>query len=153
MILLANICCWTPFMVERLLYAWEVIDHLPSVIPAILFLLGHTHNLLRGIFYVFNHAEIRTRVSAMSTSAVCTNGCISLTASAEDAYLNPPNQSSPLTRNMPVNRNALSRASLIVPRAPLTSSSEYTSSVNLQDSSVATSSTNSTPLPNMVSHT
>ena len=58
MIQIAYIVCWTPFVAERLIYAWSLATPPPPIVPAMLFLLGHTHNLLKGIFYVFDDAQV-----------------------------------------------------------------------------------------------
>ncbi|XP_042887777.1 uncharacterized protein LOC122263435 [Penaeus japonicus] len=62
-LLAANAICWMPFMVERLLYVWVSDWDLPSAVPALLFLLGHSHNVLRGIFYLLQYNQVHTRVS------------------------------------------------------------------------------------------
>ncbi|XP_076044914.1 uncharacterized protein LOC143027513 [Oratosquilla oratoria] len=67
-ILIVYIVCWTPFMVERLLYAWRIELLLPMFVPALLFLLGHTHNLLRGVLYVFDDAQVRLTIYLLITN-------------------------------------------------------------------------------------
>ena len=41
---------WGPSLIERLLAKWDIIDP-PLVVSVFLFLLGHTHNLLRSVLH------------------------------------------------------------------------------------------------------
>ncbi|XP_047468354.1 uncharacterized protein LOC125024593 isoform X1 [Penaeus chinensis] len=62
-LLAANAICWVPFLVERLLYAWVPDWDFPSAVPALLFLLGHSHTVLRGLFYLWQNTKVQSRVS------------------------------------------------------------------------------------------
>ncbi|XP_069164636.1 uncharacterized protein [Procambarus clarkii] len=141
-----NFGCWTPFMVERLLYAWEVIDEQPSIVPATLFLITRIHSLLRGIVYVFNHAEVLGRVSAIPTATVHSSGCTSTLVNIEGA----PQRIGQSFITPSMERNT-SRASLLVSRSPINSNRDSISSINMQENlfTIPLSNTCTTPLPNM----
>ncbi|XP_027215375.2 uncharacterized protein [Penaeus vannamei] len=62
-LLAANAVCWAPFLLERLLYAWVPDWDFPSAVPALLFLLGHLHNVLQSIFYLWQNTKVRSRIS------------------------------------------------------------------------------------------
>jgi hypothetical protein len=49
---------WGPSLIERLLAKWGIIDP-PLTVSVFLFLLGHTHNLLRSVL----HAVFAQQVS------------------------------------------------------------------------------------------
>ncbi|MPC31496.1 hypothetical protein E2C01_024786 [Portunus trituberculatus] len=68
---ITTLACWTPVMIERVLYAWLQVDQLSSVPTSLLLfllLLGHMQNLLRAVFYISHHRNEQARVSVLSNS-------------------------------------------------------------------------------------
>ena len=49
---------WGPSLIERLLAKWDIIDP-PLVVSVFLFLLGHTHNLLRSVLHAVFAQQVR----------------------------------------------------------------------------------------------
>ncbi|XP_071533031.1 uncharacterized protein [Panulirus ornatus] len=150
-ILLANFGCWTPFMVERLLYAWGVVNNHNSVVPSLLFSLGHSYSLLRGVFYISDRAAGRTRISAIPTITICNSGCISSVIPMDEAAINSSQQSDLYEENTQIQGNVSSSA------LPLTqdtiSNAGNASSLSSHESTTPPLSSNFNPLPNMVSNT
>ncbi len=49
---------WGPSLIERLLAKWGIIDP-PLTVSVFLFLLGHTHNLLRSVLHAVFAQQVR----------------------------------------------------------------------------------------------
>ncbi|XP_063872563.1 uncharacterized protein LOC135106988 [Scylla paramamosain] len=68
---ITTMACWTPVMIERVLYAWLQVNQ-PSSVPTslllFLLLLGHMQNLLRAVFYISHHRNEQARVSVLPSS-------------------------------------------------------------------------------------
>ena len=50
---------WGPSLVERLLAKWNIVQP-PLVLSVFLFLLGHTHNLLRSVLHALFAQQIHS---------------------------------------------------------------------------------------------
>ena len=55
----ACILMWGPSLVERLLAKWNIFNP-PLVVSVFLFLLGHTHNLLRSVLHAVFAQQIHS---------------------------------------------------------------------------------------------
>ena len=50
---------WGPALIERILAKWDIINP-PLVVSVFLFLLGHTHNLLRSVLHAVFAQQIHS---------------------------------------------------------------------------------------------
>ena len=58
--LLACVLMWGPSLTERLLVIWKIIKPPSLVVSVFLFLLGHTHNLLRSVLHAVFAQQIHS---------------------------------------------------------------------------------------------
>ena len=58
----ACVLMWGPSLAERLLSKWGVVTDVPLVVSVFLFLLGHTHNLLRSVLHAVFAQQIHSLV-------------------------------------------------------------------------------------------
>nr|XP_053642946.1 uncharacterized protein LOC128695989 [Cherax quadricarinatus] len=148
-ILIVYFSCWMPFLTERLLYAWDVINDLPSILPATLFLLAHIHSLLRGIFYMFNHTQVLVQVCDVSAATAGTRGCTNATAAMEGANMRIHLQDNPILGNTAIRSKESSRAAPQVPLSMLHENTEDVPSSDLHGNLVTPPLSNLATLPNM----
>ncbi|XP_064089856.1 uncharacterized protein LOC135203815 [Macrobrachium nipponense] len=101
-ILTVNFLCWTPFLFERLLYAWERTPALPIIVPSLLFILAQMYNIIRAVFYIFDNEEfqVNMQVSLCLPSRCCKTTVLPISnAHSETTSCDEISQSRNSTRN------------------------------------------------------